>query len=100
MIKSYLTLIVIVFSTSAIKAQDKKDLDPKFIYEKLIDIYHRAPTMDVDHYFSQFEFATVSDKNLPDGNVKHRAVNDYGINFFNTTITNDEIINGKGGKEF
>ena len=94
----YLTLIALVFSISTANAQTKEQLGAKFIYEKLVDIYHKSLSVNPEEYFSEFGYDLVSDKDSPDGNIIHRAVADAGVNHL--TLTNDEIINGWGDKEF
>jgi hypothetical protein len=96
--KKYLTLIAFTLFISTANAQVEKNLDPKFIYEKLVDIFHKSLTMGDDAYFSEFGFIPKEPKNLPDGNTRYGAVNDIGADYFN--MSKDEIFNGKGGKEF
>lgn len=95
--KKYLTLIAVIFIINVAKAQSGDKFDPKFIYEKLVDIYHKSLTVDLEEYFSQFGYDKIHEKYLRDGYVIHRAVPDAEVNHW--TLTNQEVFNGWGNKE-
>src|ERR1700759_4944135 len=96
--KKYLLLIMTVVLISTSKAQTVKKFDAKFIYEKLVDIYHQSLTMNEQAYFSEFGFGLILPiNNLPNGDIIHRAASDDGIDY--THMNNDVILNGTN-KEF
>jgi len=92
--KKYLPLIAIVFFINTATAQEK-NLDPKFIYEKLVDIYHKSSSVD-EKYFSEIGFGLISTDSSPNGDIIQRAMYDAEANHFK--LTQDDIFNGP--KEF
>ncbi len=85
------------FYVNTAKGQSEEKFDAKFIYEKMVDIYHKSLTVNTGEYFSQFGYDLVSDKYLRNGYIVHRAVPDAGVNHFN--LSRNEVINGWGNKE-
>src|ERR1700743_2520015 len=95
--KQYLTLISLVLTITIAKAQSKDKFDAQFIYEKLVDMYHKSLTVDPEEYFSRFDYDLVSDNYLPNGDIVHRAVPDGRVDHLK--LTDQQLINGWGNKE-
>jgi hypothetical protein len=82
--KKYIILIAAVLFFNVANAQR---LDSKFIYDKLLDIYHKSLSIDGTEYFSQFGFGygLYLFENLPDGSIIHPHKNFEGDKEFSFT---------------
>ncbi|MDR3696886.1 hypothetical protein [Mucilaginibacter sp.] len=75
--KKYLTLIAVVLFINVTKGQTDQRLNAKFIYEKLLDIYHNSSQADNDNYWGKFGFALAWTPQISDGPVAHRAIDNF-----------------------
>jgi hypothetical protein len=71
--KKYLVLLAAVLSITIANGQSDKRLDPKFIYDKLTDIFHQSVSMNQEEYFSAlgFGYGVFLTENESDGSVTY-----------------------------
>jgi len=92
--KRYLTLLVALLLINIACGQDgDKRLDAKFIYDKLVDIFHQSVSIDQEKYFSAFGFGygVALTQTEPDGGVTYPHENirrDKQFSFTTQSITN------------
>jgi hypothetical protein len=84
--KKYLTLIILTVGFNFAYPQQQKRFDGKFVYDKLVDIFHRAPFADDEQYFDRFDFSFgYIQETEPDGSITHPRANQDGDKQFNYT---------------
>jgi len=85
--KKYLTVITAVLFVKPAAGQTNQRLGAKFVYDKLLDIYHESFNPDDNEYFTQFGFGygLYLVENSSDGAIIHPHKNFDGDKEFSFT---------------